>query len=174
VLLGGPEAGESDRPGQVVWDDETDGVAYSYTFFHLSLFLASLYVMMTLTHWYRWAVCWLWSSYDDVCWLSLCQSSCHDVHSVDCCLHIEPSSCSQYCTTWVHPPTLIRHILDLGHITLCSVPLTQSISPSPCYVLLYWDWSQSAGWLRRLGGDGLDTWNSEMVLIGSCAARRCW
>ena len=49
----GPEAGDSDQQGQVVWDDESDGVTYSYTFFHASMFLASLYVMMTLTRWYR-------------------------------------------------------------------------------------------------------------------------
>ena len=53
LLSGGPDAGDSDKPGQVVWDDETDGVSYNYTFFHLSLFFASLYIMMTLTHWYR-------------------------------------------------------------------------------------------------------------------------
>jgi len=50
---GGPEADDSDKPGQVVWDDETDAVTYSYTFFHFSMFLASLYVMMTVTRWYR-------------------------------------------------------------------------------------------------------------------------
>ena len=49
----GPDATESDKRDQVVWDDETDAVAYSYSFFHLSLLLASLYVMLTLTRWYR-------------------------------------------------------------------------------------------------------------------------
>jgi len=37
------------------YDNEQDGVSYSYTFFHLCLLLAALYIMMTLTNWYRWA-----------------------------------------------------------------------------------------------------------------------
>lgn len=37
------------------YDNEQDGVSYNYTFFHLCLLLAALYIMMTLTNWYRWA-----------------------------------------------------------------------------------------------------------------------
>ncbi|KAL7981236.1 hypothetical protein Chor_005470 [Crotalus horridus] len=35
------------------YDNEEDGVSYNYTFFHICLFLGSLYIMMTLTNWYR-------------------------------------------------------------------------------------------------------------------------
>ncbi|MFH4978204.1 hypothetical protein AB6A40_004913 [Gnathostoma spinigerum] len=44
---------ESDRETARVWDDESEAVSYSYSSFHLVFALASLYVMMTLTSWYK-------------------------------------------------------------------------------------------------------------------------
>ncbi|XP_041665171.1 serine incorporator 2 [Cheilinus undulatus] len=46
-----PETGEDGVRRAV--DNEEDGVTYSYSFFHFSLCLASLYIMMTLTNWYK-------------------------------------------------------------------------------------------------------------------------
>ncbi|XP_010139603.1 PREDICTED: serine incorporator 3 [Buceros rhinoceros silvestris] len=48
--LGSAAAEEGDV--RRVTDNEKDGVQYNYTFFHLMLSLASLYIMMTLTNWY--------------------------------------------------------------------------------------------------------------------------
>ena len=50
---------EGDGQSRAV-DNEKDGVTYSYSFFHFMLFLASLYIMMTLTNWYRWVSVWPW------------------------------------------------------------------------------------------------------------------
>nr|CDS26221.1 serine incorporator 1 [Hymenolepis microstoma] len=37
---------------QTVWDNEKDGVAYSYAMFHFMMFLATHFVMMSITNWY--------------------------------------------------------------------------------------------------------------------------
>ena len=46
-------SGKDEERGQQVWDNEEEGVAYSYSFFHFMLFLSALYIMMTLTHWFK-------------------------------------------------------------------------------------------------------------------------
>nr|XP_033813119.1 serine incorporator 2 [Geotrypetes seraphini] len=52
AMLGGGESSREDGVHRA-YDNEEDGVSYSYTFFHFCLLLASLYIMMTLTHWYK-------------------------------------------------------------------------------------------------------------------------
>ncbi|XP_044296163.1 serine incorporator 3 [Varanus komodoensis] len=76
AAAGDAEDGEPRR----VLDNEKDGVQYSYTFFHFMLFLASLYIMMTLTNWYspdaetktltsKWPAVWVKISSSWVCLL---------------------------------------------------------------------------------------------------------
>lgn len=36
-----------------VWNNETDGVTYSYAMFHFMMLLATLFVMMSITNWYQ-------------------------------------------------------------------------------------------------------------------------
>lgn len=58
VLIQGSSSSGSDmlegpRGPRRAEENEQDMVQYSYSFFHFMLFLASLYIMMTLTNWYR-------------------------------------------------------------------------------------------------------------------------
>lgn len=52
-LTGTDKELEDDRFNSVVKDDELNGVEYSYSFFLITLSMACLYLMMTVTNWYR-------------------------------------------------------------------------------------------------------------------------
>ncbi|XP_009644129.2 serine incorporator 2 [Egretta garzetta] len=56
----GSEAAAMESGLRRAYDNEQDGVSYNYTFFHLCLLLAALYIMMTLTNWYSpWTAVWV-------------------------------------------------------------------------------------------------------------------
>ncbi|XP_023211335.1 probable serine incorporator [Centruroides sculpturatus] len=52
-LVDEEEGKSGDEEKGRVWDNEDDAVVYSWSFFHFMFALASLYVMMTLTNWYK-------------------------------------------------------------------------------------------------------------------------
>jgi len=58
VIIGEDELKDKDddeeSAGQRVYDNEKECVAYNYSWLHFMFFLASFYIMMTLTNWYKW------------------------------------------------------------------------------------------------------------------------
>ena len=53
LLKDNGEGGNDDPENNKVWDNEGDEVAYSWSLFHVMFALATLYVMMCLTNWYK-------------------------------------------------------------------------------------------------------------------------
>lgn len=53
LLKDNGETGGADAEANKVWDNEEDEVAYSWSLFHVMFALATLYVMMCLTNWYK-------------------------------------------------------------------------------------------------------------------------
>lgn len=52
-VLGGDTNKYDGERGGKVWDNEEEEVVYNWSFFHVMFALATLYVMMTLTNWYK-------------------------------------------------------------------------------------------------------------------------